>query len=133
MLMANEVVATYIYNLELPSIYRVHDYPNEERLIKVCNVIKTYGEDFDSKISIRDPKVIQKLLKQLKPCKNFDIYSNMILRCMAKACYKTVNEGHFGIGIDYHKNEAYTHFTSPIRRYPDTSVHRVLKDILDGN
>ena len=131
MLMANEVVATYIYNLELPSIYRVHDYPNEERLIKVCNVIKTYGEDFDSKISIRDPKVIQKLLKQLKPCKNFDIYSNMILRCMAKACYKTVNEGHFGIGIDYHKNEAYTHFTSPIRRYPDTSVHRVLKDILD--
>ena len=133
MLMANEVVATYIYNLELPSIYRVHDYPNEERLIKVCNVIKTYGEDFDSKISIRNPKVIQKLLKQLKPCKNFDIYSNMILRCMAKACYKTVNEGHFGIGIDYHKNEAYTHFTSPIRRYPDTSVHRVLKDILDGN
>ena len=133
MLAANECVATYIYNMGITSIYRIHDYPNYERLIKTVNIIKSYGEKLDVKLSMRDPKVIQNLLKALKDSSNYDIYSNMILRCMAKAYYSNNNEGHFGIGIDSRKNEAYTHFTSPIRRYPDTTVHRVLSNILDKN
>ena len=133
MLAANECVATYIYNMGITSVYRIHDYPNMERLIKTVNVIKSYGETLDVKLSMKDPKVIQNLLKALKNSKNYDIYSNMILRCMAKACYSNNNEGHFGIGVDSRKNEAYTHFTSPIRRYPDTTVHRVLSSILDNN
>jgi len=133
MLAANECVATYIYNMGITSIYRIHDYPNYERLIKTVNIIKSYGEKLDVKLSMRDPKVIQNLLKALKDSNNYDIYSNMILRCMAKAYYSNNNEGHFGIGVDSRKNEAYTHFTSPIRRYPDTTVHRVLSNILDKN
>lgn len=133
MLMANECVATYIYNMGLNSIYRVHDFPNEERLIKTINVIKNYGEDLNVKISAKDPKAIQKILINLKEKPKFNIYSYMILRCMAKAEYKNVNYGHFGIGIDASKNEAYTHFTSPIRRYPDTTIHRILSNILNGN
>lgn len=133
MLVANETVATYIFNMGLNSIYRVHDFPNEERLSNTINVIKSYGEKIESKVNSRDPKVLQKILGEIKGKENFDIYSNMILRSMAKAVYKNLNEGHFGIGIDSLKGEAYTHFTSPIRRYPDTTVHRVLTSILNGD
>lgn len=133
MLAANECVATYIFNMGLNGIYRVHDYPDFERLARTINVIKSYGEEVNTKLNMRDNLVVQKLLNELKNNKNYDIYSNMILRCMAKACYKNVNEGHFGIGVDYRKKEAYTHFTSPIRRYPDTTVHRILTDILSNN
>ena len=133
MLMANECVATYIYNMGLNSIYRVHDLPSEERLIKTINVIKNYGEKLDIKLNVKDPKIIQKLLNELKNSPKFNIYSYMLLRCMAKAEYSNINDGHFGIGIDAYKNEAYTHFTSPIRRYPDTTIHRILTNILEGN
>ena len=133
MLAANETVATYIYNMGLNSIYRVHDMPDEERLRKVINTIKSYGEKLEINIKPNDPKTIQNLLSTLKNSDNFDIYSMMILRCMAKAEYKNINEGHFGVGINHRKGEAYTHFTSPIRRYPDTTVHRVLTNILEGN
>ena len=133
MLAANECVATYIYNMGIPSIYRDHDYPSFERLKKVLTVIKSYGEDVNIKLNINDPLVLQKILKELKKSKNFDIYSSMLLRCMAKAEYKTNNYGHFGIGVNASKNEAYTHFTSPIRRYPDTTIHRILTMILNGD
>ncbi len=133
MLAANECVATYIYNLGITSIYRIHDYPNMENLTKAVGIIKSYGEKLDVKLNMKDPKVIQNILHELKGADNYDIYSNMILRCMAKACYSNVNEGHFGIGINHLKNEAYTHFTSPIRRYPDTTIHRILSNILDNN
>ena len=133
MLAANECVATYIYNLGITSIYRIHDYPNMENLTKAVGIIKSYGEKLDVKLNMKDPKVIQNILHELKDTYNYDIYSNMILRCMAKACYSNVNEGHFGIGINHLKNEAYTHFTSPIRRYPDTTIHRILSNILDNN
>ena len=105
MLMANECVATYIYNMGLNSIYRVHDLPSEERLIKTINVIKNYGEKLDIKLNVKDPKIIQKLLNELKNSPKFNIYSYMLLRCMAKAEYSNINDGHFGIGIDAYKNE----------------------------
>ena len=132
MLAANETVATYIYNMGVESIYRIHEYPDEERLKNTLTILKTYGVDINIKVNMADPKVIQKILKELETKENKDIFIQMILRCMAKAKYTTQKEGHFGIGVDSRKGEYYTHFTSPIRRYPDTTVHRVLHLILNG-
>ena len=133
MLIANQCVATYIYNLGVPSIYRNHDYPSTELLKKVVGVLKSYGETISNKVVNGSPFELQKLLTSLKKSKNYDIYSLMILRCMAKASYMTSNYGHYGIGIKASRGEAYTHFTAPIRRYPDTMVHRILSHILDND
>lgn len=133
MLAANECVATYAYNMFVSFIYRDHDDPNYEKLTNVVKILKNYGVKINTKIKVNDPRCIQVLLEELKDDDNYDIYSNMVLRCMAKASYKTSNFGHFGLGIKAYKNEAYTHFTSPIRRYPDTMVHRILSMILDGD
>ena len=132
MLAANETVATYIYNMGVESIYRVHEYPDEERLKNTLTILKSYGVNIKSKINLSDPKVIQNILKELEKEKNKEIFIQMILRCMAKAKYTTEKEGHFGIGVDSRKGEYYTHFTSPIRRYPDTTIHRILHLILKG-
>ena len=133
MLAANETVATYVYQMNIPFIYRDHDKPNEEKLKKVTNVIKSYGETIDTKGKLLTPKYIEDLLSSLKDSEKKVTYSTMILRSLAKATYESYNIGHFSIGIDVNKGEAYTHFTSPIRRYPDTTVHRVLKKILHHN
>lgn len=130
MLEANETVATYIYNMNIPFVYRVHDKPNEDKLKKVTNIIKTYGENIDVKGNMLSPKYIENILLALKDTEKKEIYSTMLLRSLAKATYEPYNIGHFSIGIDSSKKEAYTHFTSPIRRYPDTTVHRVLKKVL---
>ena len=129
MLAANETVATHIYNMGIPSIYRDHDKPNEEKLKKVTEIIKNYGETFKTKGKVLSPKYLSSLLEELKETQKYETYCNMILRSLAKATYESYNIGHFSVGINSDKREAYTHFTSPIRRYPDTTVHRVLKMI----
>ena len=130
MLAANETVATYIYNMNIPFIYRVHDKPNEDKLKKVTNVIKTYGEHIETKGNLLSPKYLESILISLKDTEKKETYSTMLLRSLARATYESYNIGHFSIGIDSSRKEAYTHFTSPIRRYPDTTVHRVLKKVL---
>ena len=130
MLQANETVATYVYNMNVPFIYRVHDKPNEDKLKRVTNVIKSYGENIKINHNIMSPKYIEDILISLKDTEKSEIYNTMLLRSLARATYESYNIGHFSIGIDSNKKEAYTHFTSPIRRYPDTTVHRVLKKIL---
>jgi len=132
MLAANECVATYVYNMGLNFVYRVHDFPSEERLKRVINIIKSYGEEVNVRVNANDPKLIGRLLEEIKDSNNYETFSSMILRCMAKASYQITNYGHFGIGVNALKNEAYTHFTSPIRRYPDTTVHRILSSIING-
>ena len=132
MLAANETVATYIYLLGVPSIYRDHDIPNEEKLKKVLTIIRDYGNNIELKGKITSSSYIQKLLEQIEKTERREVYSNMVLRCLAKATYEAYNIGHFSVGIDSEKKEAYTHFTSPIRRYPDTTIHRVLKLIIHG-
>ena len=129
MLAANETVATHIYNMGIPSIYRDHDKPNEEKLKKVTEIIRNYGETFKTKGKVLSPKYLSSLLEELKETQKYETYCNMILRSLAKATYESYNIGHFSVGINSDKREAYTHFTSPIRRYPDTTVHRVLKMI----
>lgn len=132
MLAANETIATYIYQMGVPSIYRDHDKPNEEKLKKVVTVITNYGEELNLAKNILSAKFITNMLEQLKETQKYETYCNLTLRSLAKATYEAYNIGHFSLGISSDIGEAYTHFTSPIRRYPDTTVHRTLKHILEG-
>ena len=124
MIMANETVATIVYNMELPFVYRVHDEPNDIKLEKFNKLLKNTAFKLKnykaSKTSNVTPMMLQRLLNEVN---EVDLgLSTMLLRMMAKAEYSTVNIGHFGLA-----SKCYTHFTSPIRRYPDLIVHRLLK------
>lgn len=125
MIAANETVATHIYFMELPFVYRVHGIPDEEKIRSFLHFISILGYKIDGKIKDITPKTMQSILEQLKDKKEFHILSNLLLRSMQKAVYDKVNIGHFGLASKY-----YTHFTSPIRRYPDTTVHRLLRKYL---
>ena len=125
MIAANETVATCIYFMELPFIYRVHGEPNEEKINKFLSFVSSLGYQVNGKVKDLTPVAMQKILEQLKDKKEYHILSSMLLRSMQKAIYDTVNIGHFGLG-----SKCYTHFTSPIRRFPDTTVHRLLRKYL---
>ena len=125
MIAANETVASHIYFMELPFVYRVHGEPSEEKISDFINFVKTLGYKVNVKAKGITPKLMQKLLEELKGKREFHILSSLLLRSMQKAVYDTTNIGHFGIA-----SKCYTHFTSPIRRYPDTTVHRMLRKYL---
>ena len=125
MIAANECVATHIYFMNLPFIYRVHDVPKEEKIRSYLSFIGTLGYQIPGDIKDTRPKTMQKLLYFLKDKKEFKILSSLLLRSMQKAIYSPENIGHYGIA-----SKCYTHFTSPIRRYPDTTVHRLLRTYL---
>lgn len=125
MILANETVATHLFYMNLPSIYRVHGEPNEERLRKFINVLGTLGINLRLDLNKITPYTIQHIIDKLKDYKQFPVLSTMMLSCMDKAIYAPTNIGHFGIA-----SKCYTHFTSPIRRYPDTMIHRLLKNYL---
>jgi len=128
MIAANECVATHIYFMNLPFIYRVHESPKEEKIRSFLGYIGTLGYKVQGDLKENTPKNIQKIIKQLEDKKEFKILSSLLLRSMQKAVYKPVNLGHFGLA-----SKCYTHFTSPIRRYPDTTVHRLLRTYLFNN
>ena len=125
MIVANEAVATFITNMELPFIYRVHDIPDEERINNFLKFVSTLGYNINGEKSNITPKVVQNMLEELKEKEEYNILSNLMLRCMKKADYRPENLGHFGLA-----SKCYTHFTSPIRRFPDTTVHALLKDYI---
>ena len=125
MIAANETVASHIYHMDLPFIYRVHGEPNEEKINQFMDFVGTLGYTLKGKIKNLSPVALQKLLEQLKDVKEYQILSSLLLRSQKKAIYDTVNIGHFGLG-----STCYTHFTSPIRRFPDTTVHRLLRKYL---
>ncbi|MBE6160477.1 MAG: ribonuclease R [Lactobacillales bacterium] len=125
MIAANETVATCIYFMELPFVYRVHGEPNEEKINKFLTFVSSLGYQINGKVKDLTPVAMQKLLEQLNDKKEYHILSSMLLRSMQKAIYDTANIGHFGLG-----SKCYTHFTSPIRRFPDTTVHRLLRKYL---
>ncbi|MDD4607640.1 MAG: ribonuclease R [Bacilli bacterium] len=122
MIIANETVATHVYFMELPFVYRIHGEPNEEKIQSFLKFIGFLGYKVNGKIKDITPKTMQMILNDLKDKKEFHILSNLLLRSMQKAVYDETNIGHFGIA-----SKCYTHFTSPIRRYPDTTVHRLLR------
>lgn len=128
MIVANETVAATIYFMELPFVYRVHGKPNDEKVNQFLDFIKVLGYKIDVKKKNYDSKTMQEILKNLKDKKEFLILSKLMLRSMQKAIYDNNNIGHFGIA-----SKCYTHFTSPIRRYPDTTVHRLLRTYLFKN
>ena len=125
MIQANECVATHIFYMDLPFIYRVHEYPKEEKIRDFISFVQSLG--YTVKFNTKDisPKAIQNLINQLKDKKEFKVLSSLLLRNMQKAIYLPENLGHYGLA-----SKCYTHFTSPIRRYPDTTVHRLLRTYL---
>jgi ribonuclease R len=126
MIKANETVAQHMHRLELPILYRVHENPDEEALLKLNHVLGVFGHQIKGrKIS---PRLFQKLLLDIKGRPEEQMIALMVLRSMKHARYLPQPLGHFGLASQY-----YCHFTSPIRRYPDLIVHRVLSLILEGN
>ena len=125
MIAANETVARHIFYMDYPFIYRVHGEPNEEKITKFMHYISILGYTVTGKINKITPKAMQGILEQLKDAKEYSMMSKELLRSMQKAIYDTKNIGHFGLA-----SKCYTHFTSPIRRYPDTTVHRLLHTYL---
>lgn len=135
MLAANETVAQHFYWMELPFVYRVHDVPDADRLQKLSAIISNFGYSMKavgkakSKVSSEEihPKEIQKLLARIAGTPEEAMISRMALRSMKQAKYSVECTGHFGLACAY-----YCHFTSPIRRYPDLQIHRIIKEQLRG-
>lgn len=125
MIRANEVVAKTIFDMKLPFIYRVHEHPRAKKMQQMVTILKLMGIKLNPKIINISSKDLQLLLNSLKQLPTFQILSTLLLRSMEKAQYSNKCIGHFGLASDY-----YTHFTSPIRRYPDLIVHRLLRQYL---
>ena len=125
MIAANETVASCIYFMELPFVYRVHGEPSEEKIDNFLKFISVLGYHVNGKTKDLHPKTMQNILEQLKDKKEYHILASVLLRSMQKAVYDKTNIGHYGLA-----SKCYTHFTSPIRRYPDTTVHRLLRKYL---
>ena len=125
MIAANESVATYIYNMDLPFVYRVHGEPSEDKINNFIRFISILGYKIRANRKQITPKSMQEMLEQLKEKEEYPILSSILLRSMQKAIYDKNNIGHFGLA-----SKCYTHFTSPIRRYPDLIVHRLLNEYI---
>lgn len=122
MLAANEAVAEHLHVHGIPSLYRVHEEPEAEKMIKLDTLLRTFGQSL-KKIEDIKPAALQKVLKRIEGQPEERIISTIMLRSLKQARYEAENRGHFGLAAEY-----YTHFTSPIRRYPDLIVHRMLRE-----
>lgn len=127
MLIANETVAQHFYWLEMPFVYRTHDFPDPEKIQKLASFIYNFGYHMKVNKEEVHPKEIQKLLTKVEGSNEEALISRLALRSMKQAKYTVDCTGHFGLACDY-----YCHFTSPIRRYPDLQIHRIIKDWIRG-
>ncbi len=127
MLIANETVAQDYFWQELPFVYRTHDNPDSEKIQKLATFINNFGYSIRVGQDEVHPKELQKLLMKIEGSPEEALISRLTLRSMKQAKYTTVSTGHFGLATNY-----YCHFTSPIRRYPDLQIHRIIKDNLRG-
>ena len=127
MLLANETVAEDYYWQELPFLYRTHEQPDSEKIRALAIFINNFGYSMHVGQNEVRPKEIQKLLAKVEGSDEEALISRLALRSMKQARYSPENTGHFGLAANY-----YTHFTSPIRRYPDLQIHRIIKDSLRG-
>ncbi|WP_350344239.1 ribonuclease R [Proteinivorax tanatarense] len=127
MLVANETVAEHLAQLEIPAIYRIHEQPTSEKITALNEFIHNFGYHLKGSAEKIHPKILAELLDKIKGEAEQRIISTVTLRSMKQAKYHPENKGHFGLAAKF-----YTHFTSPIRRYPDLMVHRILKWIITG-
>lgn len=127
MLLANRKVAEFIGKQKKTFIYRIHDDPNEDKLIALHGIVSRFGHKLDFKDKKSISASLNKLLEDVKGKKEQNLVDTLAIRSMSKAVYTVNNIGHYGLAFDY-----YSHFTSPIRRYPDVMVHRLLQHYLDG-
>ena len=127
MLLANKLVAKLLYDAKYHNVYRVHSTPNVEKLEALSLICKNFGYTLDVVENTQDlKKSINELVADIKGKPEENMIETLITRCMSKASYTIVNSGHYGLGFTH-----YSHFTSPIRRYPDLITHRVLLDFLN--
>ena len=125
MLVCNETVAEHYYWLNMPFVYRVHEDPDEEKMYEFSKFIHNFG--YSLKGNVVHPKELQQLLNKIKDKREESIINNMMLRSLKKAIYSPDASTHFGLAAEY-----YCHFTSPIRRYPDLQIHRIIKGHIKG-
>lgn len=126
MLLANETVACTFFDLNLPFLYRVHEDPDEEGVRDLAFFMTRFGYHMkQKKDGTTDAKDLQKLLKDIEGTDSERLVRTLMLRTMAQARYSTGRKGHFGLAMEH-----YAHFTSPIRRYPDLQIHRIIKEYL---
>lgn len=130
MLLANRSVSEFIgkQNPKKTFVYRVHDEPDDEKIAALENIIKRFGYKMDTRDKKSTSQSLNKLLSDVQGRKEQNLIDTLAIRSMSKAVYTTNNIGHYGLAFDY-----YSHFTSPIRRYPDVMAHRLLQHYLDGN
>ena len=126
MLLANKKVSEFIGRQKKTFVYRIHDEPNEEKLFAMQELIKKFGYEVDFN-SGSVAQVLNNLMKEVNGKKEQNLIDTLAIRSMSKAKYSTDNIGHYGLAFEY-----YSHFTSPIRRYPDVMVHRLLQFYIDG-
>lgn len=127
MLIANETVASHFFWQEIPFVYRTHENPDTEKIHKLSTFINNFGYSLHIGADEVHPKELQKLLEKIEGTDEEALISRLTLRSMKQARYTTACTGHFGLAANY-----YCHFTSPIRRYPDLQIHRIIKETLRG-
>ncbi|MGD9677666.1 MAG: ribonuclease R [Vulcanibacillus sp.] len=126
MLIANETVASHFYWLQVPFLYRIHEDPDQEKLFNFAEFVTNFGYVVKGLGNNIHPRALQTLLEEIQDTPEQTIISTVLLRSMKQARYDAEPLGHFGLSVDY-----YSHFTSPIRRYPDLQIHRVISEVLE--
>jgi len=128
MLAANETVAEHFHWLKVPFLYRIHEDPDSEKLVHFMQFITNFGYVVKGKGNTVHPRALQSLLEEIKGSKEETVISTVMLRSMKQARYDAESIGHFGLAAEY-----YSHFTSPIRRYPDLVIHRIIREVLENH
>ena len=127
MLITNETVAEHYFWLNIPFVYRIHETPDSERMQQLSKFVSTFGYTIKGDLEQVHPKALQAIIKDIHGKKEEEVISTIMLRSLKQARYSPDCTGHFGLGAQY-----YSHFTSPIRRYPDLQIHRIMKEHLNN-